>query len=87
MRLTLIQNIGLVAAAAMPFWNIPLIVRIWKRKSSEDISLFWVCGVWICVIGMLPSAIVSEDQVLKIFGIVNAILFSGVFAVVLKFRN
>lgn len=82
-----VDALGLAAAAVMPFWNIPLILRIWKRKSSNDISLPWVIGVWVCAIAMLPSSISSADAVLKIFGTVNAALFSGVFAVVLKFHG
>jgi hypothetical protein len=74
--------IGLFSAAAMPLWNIPLILRILKRKSSDDISLAWAAGVEICVIGMLPSALVSQDLVLKIFGISNAVFFTCVFIAV-----
>ena len=44
----MIEKIGLVAAIILPFWNIPMIVRIGRRKSSNDVSLWWVFGVWIC---------------------------------------
>ena len=83
----LIELIGLIAGIVMPFWNIPLIARIIKRKSSDDISLFWVVGVWICVIAMLPSAILSKELILKYFGIVNALFFTAVFVVVLKYHS
>ena len=39
-----ISSIGVVAAAVLPLFNIPLIIRIVKRKSSEDISLSWAVG-------------------------------------------
>lgn len=80
------EMLGLIAGCAMPLWNIPLIVRIWKRRSADDISLAWVAGVWVCVMAMLPSSLMSSDLVLKIFGIMNTIFFSGVFLVVLKFH-
>ncbi len=83
----LIQWIGLVGAAVMPLWNIPLILKIRKRKTSGDISLVWVTGVWFCVMLMLPSSLVSTDNVLKIFGISNSILFTFVFLIVIKYRN
>jgi hypothetical protein len=70
----------------MPFFNIPLILRILRRKSSEDISLIWAIGVWVCVIGMLPSSLQSTDLVLKAFSIVNAVFFTGVFVAVLAFH-
>ncbi len=85
--MSLIQWIGMIAAAVMPLWNIPLIMKIYKRKSAGDISLIWVTGVWFCVVLMVPSSIVSTDMVLKIFGISNSILFTFVFLTVLKYRN
>ena len=45
--MVLIEQIGLVASVAMPLWNIPLIVKIIKRKSAEDISMAWLWGVWV----------------------------------------
>ena len=83
----LIKTVGLVASVILPFWNIPLIVRIIRRKSSEDVSLYWVCGVWICFLFMFPSGLTSEDIVWKTFNIVNFILFTGVMITVLIFRE
>jgi uncharacterized protein with PQ loop repeat len=85
--MTWAEMLGLAAAVAMPFFNIPFILRIVKRKSADDVSLPWVVGVWICIIAMLPSAIVSKDLVLKSFGLVNSVLFTGVFLVVLKYHK
>ena len=82
-----LQVIGLVAAGVMPFWNIPLILKILERKSSRDLSLAWVTGVEICVLAMLPSAVLSPDWILKIFGVLNAILFTCVFTVVWIYRS
>ncbi|MBI2118438.1 MAG: hypothetical protein HYT97_02295 [Elusimicrobia bacterium] len=85
--MTPVEMIGMIAAVAMPFWNIPLIIKIWKRKSSEDISLVWVMGVWVCILLMFPSALTSQDLVFKSFGIVNTLLFTCVVIAVFKFRN
>ena len=82
----MIKIIGLIAAVILPFWNIPLIVRIEKRKSSKDISLFWAIGVWICLILMFPAALISNDIVFKVFSIVNIILFSIVAIQTLRYR-
>ena len=82
----MIKTIGLIAAVILPFWNIPLIVRIEKRKSSKDISLFWAFGVWICLVLMFPAALISNDIVFKVFSIVNIILFSLVVIQTLRFR-
>ena len=70
----------------MPFFNIPLIVRIARRRSSEDISLAWVVGVWLCIVGMVPSSLQSTDVVLYAFGVVNVVFFTGVLIVVLCFH-
>lgn len=87
MILKLVQWLGMIGAVSMPIFNIPLIVRIWRRRSSEDISLTWVTGVWLCVLAMLPSSTFSPDPVLKAYGVINAIAFTCVFIVVMKFRK
>ncbi|MEI7998176.1 MAG: hypothetical protein WCH62_01540 [Candidatus Omnitrophota bacterium] len=85
--MSIIEQVSLVAAVVMPLWNIPLIVRIIKRQSSEDISLSWVLGVWICALFMAPSGIMSKDIVWRSFNIVNLILFTGVVIAVLRYRK
>ncbi len=82
-----IQKVGLIASVILPFFNLPLIVHILRRKSSSDISMVWAVGIWSCILLMTPAALRSSDPVFRIFGIFNLILFSGVFAAVLKYRN
>ena len=82
----MIEKIGLIAAVALPLWNIPLIVRIGQRRSSKDISLAWALGVWGCLAAMLPSGLISADPVFKTFTVVNLALFSAVVIQVLKWR-
>ncbi len=82
----MIQQLGLIGAVAMPFWNILLIMKIQQRKSSRDISLSWALGVFACIVLMLPSAILSTDQVFKAFGIINTALFGLVVIQVLRYR-
>jgi hypothetical protein len=82
-----IETIGLVSAVGMPFWNIPLIIRIVKRRSSDDISLSWALGVWTCIVLMAPSGFQSKDIVWKAFNIVNLVMFTAVVCFVLKYRK
>ena len=81
------ETIGMVAAVVLPLWNIPLIMRIIKRKSSRDISLWWALGVWVCFLFMAPSGFASADPVWRIFNITNMILFTLVMAVTVIYRN
>ena len=81
------EKIALIAAVILPLWNIPLIVRIVKRKSSKDISLYWALGVWICFLLMAPDAFKSVDVVWRTFNIVNLTLFTAVVAIVLFYRR
>jgi len=81
------EKIGLVAAIGLPLWNIPLIARMIKRKSSEDISLYWALGVWSCFALMAPSGFTSQDPVWRAFNIVNFICFSVVVFFVLLYRK
>ena len=83
----MIITLGILAAVILPFFNIPLMVRIHQRKSSSDISIVWTIGIFSCMLLMLPSAILSEDLIFKLFAIVNAILFSGVVYYVVKYRK
>lgn len=82
----MIQTIGLIAAVVMPLWNIPLIVRIERRKSSKDISLPWALGVLGCILLMLPAALVSPDPVLRTYGMTNAVSFTAVVIQILRYR-
>ncbi len=81
-----IWNIGFVASLALPFFNLPLIVRVIQRRSSTDISLVWVTGVWLCLALMEPIAWLSTDPVFRVFATVNLVLFSGVTFTVFYFR-
>lgn len=83
----MIEFLGMIAAVILSFFNIPLILRIRRRKSSNDISLIWLFGIFSCVLMLLPAAIVSEDLTFKIFGITNAFFFSGVVFYVLRYRE
>jgi hypothetical protein len=78
--------LALAASVIMPLWNIPLILQIIRRRSSCDLSLYWLWGVWGCMLLMLPWAFIATDKVLKVFSITNFILFSAVVVVVMKFR-
>lgn len=83
----MMEKIALIAAIILPLWNLPLIIRIVKRKSSQDISMSWAIGVWVCFLLMAPAGLKSEDIVWKIFNIVNLIFFSAVVAFVLIYRK
>lgn len=83
----MIQIIGMIAAVTLPLWNIPLILKIIKRKSSRDISLWWAYGVLGSLVAMLPAALVSSDPVFRVFSIANVLLFSLVVILVVKYRK
>ena len=81
------EVIGMWAAVLMPLWNIPLMVRIHRRKTSADISLAWLFGVWGCIVLMFPSTLTTSDRVLRAFGVSNLVLFSLVVVVVMIYRR
>ncbi|HLF17416.1 MAG TPA: hypothetical protein VI749_00780 [Candidatus Omnitrophota bacterium] len=81
-----INTMGMVAAIVLPLWNIPLIVKIVKRRSSRDLSLGWALGVWVCLLMMAPSGFSSADPVWRTFNMVNLVLFSGVVFVTWKYQ-
>ncbi len=81
-----IHTIGMIAAIVLPFWNIPLILTIHRRRSSQDISLAWALGVFVCILAMLPSAIGSPDRIFQAFSLINTVFFAAVVLCVLKYR-
>ena len=85
--MNIFEKIALVASLILPLFNIPLILKVIKRKSSRDISLGWVLGVWICFVFMAPAGFASSDLVWRTFSVVNMIMFTGVMVVTLKYRN
>ena len=82
----MMQMLGMIAAVVLPLWNVPLIVRIHRRRSSEDVSLWWALGVWGCLLLMLPSGLASPDPVFRVFTLANLVLFSAVVIQVLRYR-
>ena len=81
------ETVAFIAAIVLPLWNIPLIVRVIQRKSSNDISLYWVLGVWTCFLLMAPAAFRSPDPVWRAFNIMNLVLFTAVAIVVLVYHK
>ena len=65
--MNIVENIGLIASIVMPLFNIPLIVKIVRRRSSMDISMSWVMGVWVCALLMAPSGFTSTGYCLSLF--------------------
>jgi uncharacterized protein with PQ loop repeat len=82
-----VHQVGAVAGFVLPFFNIPLIIRIIRRKSSNDLSLVWILGVWICILLMSPAALTSDDFAFRAFGYTNLIFFTAVVFVALKYRK
>jgi len=83
----MVETIGFVAAVLLPLWNIPLMIRIHRRKSSQDVSLWWAGGVWGCLVLMLPAGLGSPDTVFKVFTVSNFVLFTLVVLQVIRYRG
>jgi len=75
-----------VSAVVLPLFNIPLIVRVVRRRSSQDISLVWAVGVWVCIIGMLPASLTSTDVIMVVYAVINTLFFTATLAAVLYFH-
>jgi hypothetical protein len=82
-----VKTIGFWAAVILPLWDIPLIIRIIQRKSSQDISMIWAFGIWITSVMMAPSAFISGDRLAIGFNTMNVIMLTGVLIVVIKYRK
>ncbi len=85
--MVLTETLGFWAAVMLPLWDIPLMVHVVRRQSSQDISLWWVWGLWGTSVLMAPSAFISGEKTAIGFNIVNVIMLTGVLVVVLKYRK
>jgi len=83
----MLNKIALIASIILPLWNIPLIARIIKRRSSKDLSIFWAIGVWVCFLAMFPAGINSPDMVYRVFTYVNFFFFTLVMVFTLLFHK
>ena len=82
-----IKIVGVVASVVLPLFNIPLVLKIRKRGSSNDYSLTWTFGILGCLLLMLPSALLTPDIVFKVFGIINLVTFLIVVFYILKYHS
>ncbi len=80
------QKLGMAASIALPLFNIPLMMRMIERKSSEDLSLIWVLGVFACIVATFPAAMHSPDIIFKVYQVINITFFSGVTVLAVYFR-
>ena len=83
--MTTLKTLGMIAAVMLPLWNIPLIVRLQRRRSSRDMSLAWALGVWACLVIMLPSGLVSPDPIFRAYSVVNILLFTAVTIQIVRY--
>ena len=83
----MMKTIALIAGIVLPLFNVPLIVRVIKRRSSKDLSMSWAIGVWTCFLLMLPESLHSSDIVWRVFSIMNITLFTCVMIVTLVYRK
>ena len=83
---SLIEWFGFISSIILPFSNIPLMMRLYQRKSSADLSLIWLFGIFFSLVGMLPVGLRSEDFIFRIFTILNLIFFSGVTFLAVYYR-
>ena len=81
-----VEKVGMASAIALPFFNIPLIVRLVRRKSSADFSLSWALGVWVCILFMTPQGLRSTDVSFRAYSAVNIVFFTIVTFFILKYH-
>ncbi|MEI7998177.1 MAG: hypothetical protein WCH62_01545 [Candidatus Omnitrophota bacterium] len=81
------DSIGFWAGVMLHLWDIPLIVRVIRRKSAEDISLYWIWGLWLSSVLMSPSCFIIGNKIAMAFNIVNVTTLTVVLFVVIKYHK
>ncbi len=85
--MTIPQILGFLGSLALPLFNIPLMIKLYRRKSSADLSLVWVIGVEVCIILMLPAGLESQDLIFRVFAVMNILFFTGVACLAFYYRE
>ena len=81
------KTIGFWAGVILPLWDIPLMVRMYQRKSSQDISMVWAVGIWASAVLMTPSSFITGDKLAIGFNIMNVTMLTGVLIMTIKYRK
>ena len=81
-----IDALGYISSIALPFFNIPLMLHIYRRKKSDDLSMTWLLGIFFCLAGMIPSGLQSPDPIFRLFSLLNFGFFAGVTYLALYYR-
>jgi uncharacterized protein with PQ loop repeat len=82
------DTIAFWAGVVLPLWDIPLILHIIRRKSSADISIVWMWGLWGTSVLMAPSAWIEQTNPAAVaFNIVNVTALTALLVVVMKYRE
>jgi len=82
------DTIAFWAGVVLPLWDIPLILHIIRRKSSADISVVWMWGLWGSSVLMAPSSWLERTNPASIaFNIVNVAALTVLLIVVMKYRK
>ncbi len=83
----MLETTALITSIILPFFNIPLIYRISKRRSAEDVSAIWSIGVFVCFIIIEPYALLSGDIVFAVFNSLNIAFFIIINILIFRFRR
>lgn len=83
----MLKTIALIIGIILPFFNIPLIYRITKRRSAEDVSLVWSLGILVCFILMQPHAVIGGEKIFALFNTINIFFLIIMNIQILRFHK
>ena len=82
----IIRILGWTAGLVLPLSNIAFILKLRRRRSSQDVSLSAIGLVWLCLMLMLPAALISPDPIFTWSTIINAGLVTVLVIHVIRYR-
>ncbi len=81
-----IKDLGTASSMVVPLFHIPLILKLYKKKSSQEWSVISVCGFWISTLGIQPWAMMTSDKALTILNSLSLLFISVEVVLVLRYR-
>lgn len=81
------KELGYICSMIVPVFHIPLIMKLVRKKSSQEWSLLSVIGFWIATLGIQPWALMTDDRALTILNTLSLMFISVELVLVIKYRR
>lgn len=85
MELDYIELVGFCAAGCSTFSSVPQIIKIWKSRSVQDISLLMFMLAWMGTILWMIYGVLKDSSSLVVANLITSLLVFSILVMKIKF--